>query len=85
MDDYFTVRQVRHRDGSRSFWIFTPEGELFKPALKVLAKYGTSTQQTYAYSLVDHLNWMRANSKSPATVTMDDLHRYMNGVRGEVC
>jgi hypothetical protein len=55
LDDCFTVRQVRHRDGCRSFWIFTPEGELFQPALKVLAKYGTSTQQTYAYSLVDHL------------------------------
>jgi integrase len=49
----------------------------------VLKRYGTSTQQTYAYSLMDHLNWMRVNNKSPDTVTMDDLQRYMNGLTGQ--
>jgi hypothetical protein len=48
-----------------------------------LAKYGPSTRQTYAYSLIDHLNWLRAKNKSPATVTLEDLRRYMNGVTGQ--
>jgi integrase len=82
--DGFTVRKVKHRDGSQSHWIFTPEGDIHQPSLKVLKRYGSSTQQTYAYSLVDHLNWMRFNNKVPATVTLDDLHRYMNGVTGQI-
>jgi hypothetical protein len=51
--------------------------------MKVLKRYGFSTQQTYAYSLVDHLNWMRLNGKTPSTVTLDDLRRYMNGISGQ--
>ncbi|WP_324197439.1 tyrosine-type recombinase/integrase [Nocardia cyriacigeorgica] len=50
----------------------------------MLVRYGTSTQQTYAYSLADHLNWLRANHRTPATVTFDDLRRYMNGLTGQV-
>jgi hypothetical protein len=82
--DGFTVRKVRHRDGSRSYWIFTPEGEVDHRSLNLLKRYGASTQQTYDYSLVDHLNWMRLNDKTPSTVTLDELHRYMNGVTGQV-
>jgi integrase len=73
---------VRHRDGRESYWIFTPGGEVHRPALAVLTRYGTSTQQTYAYSLVDHLNWLHVNHRDPETITVDDLHRYMNGVTG---
>jgi integrase len=51
--------------------------------MNVLTRYGFSTQETYAYSLVDHLNWMRRNGKTPSTVTLDDLHRYMNGISGQ--
>ena len=47
--------------------------------MRVLTRYGKSSQQTYAYSLVDHLNWLHANGKSPHTITLDDLQRYMNG------
>jgi hypothetical protein len=54
-----------------------------RPSLTVLKRYGTSTQQTYAYSLLDHLNWLRTNQKSPSTVTLDDLQRYMNGLTGQ--
>lgn len=79
----FSVRKVRHRDGSQSYWIFTPDSEVHRPSMSVLARYRTSTQQTYAYSLVDHLNWVRANGKTPDAVTFDDLRRYMNGVTGE--
>jgi integrase len=51
----------------------------------VLKRYGTtSTQQTYAYSLVDHLNWLLVNGKTPGSVTLGDLQRYMNGVTGQV-
>ncbi|MCH9729260.1 MAG: site-specific integrase [Actinomycetia bacterium] len=82
--DRFSVRRVRHQDGSQSYWIFTPDLELHRPSLNVLKRYGTSTQQTYAYSLVDHLNWLLANGKTPDTVTFDDLRRYMNGVTGQV-
>lgn len=56
---------------------------MHRPSLTVLKRYGTSTQQTYAYSLLDHLNWLRANHRSPSTVTFDDLQRYMNGLTGQ--
>ena len=80
MDGVYAVRKVRHRDGRRSYWIFTPEGDVHRASLNVLKRYGTSSQQTYAYSLVDHLNWLHLNHKSPSTVTLDDLQRYMNGL-----
>ncbi|MGK2865180.1 MAG: tyrosine-type recombinase/integrase [Mycobacterium sp.] len=82
--DRFSVRKVRHRDGRQSYWIFTPSLEVHRPSLNVLKRYGASTQQTYAFSLVDHLNWLRANGKTQDTVTFDDLRRYMNGVTGQV-
>ncbi len=83
--DRFSVRRVRHGDGSQSFWIFTPDLEVHRPSLTVLTRYGTSTQQTYAYSLVDHLNWLLANGKTPGVVSFEDLQRYMNGgVTGQV-
>lgn len=81
--DRFTVRKVRHRDGRLSYWIFTPDGLVHRSSLDVLKRFGSSSQQTYAYSLVDHLNWLEANGKTPAAVTVDDLHRYMNGVTGQ--
>jgi integrase len=80
--DRFVVRKVRHRDGRLSHWIFTPAGELHRRSLAVLTRYGTSTQETYAYSLVDHLNWLYVNNRSTGTVTFDDLRRYMNGLTG---
>lgn len=82
--DRFSVRKIRHGDGSQSYWIFTSDLEVHTSSLNVLKRYGTSTQQTYAYSLVDHLNWLLANNKTPETVTFDDLRRYMNGVTGGV-
>ncbi|WP_245671312.1 tyrosine-type recombinase/integrase [Nocardia amamiensis] len=66
-----------------SYWIFTPTGEVHRPSLAVLTRHGTSTQETYAYSLVDHLNWLHINNRSPSTITFDDLSRYMNGVTGQ--
>lgn len=80
----FSVRKVRHPDGNQSHWIFTPGFEVHRPSLAVLKRYATSTQQTYAYSLVDHLNWLQANGKTPDSVTIEDLQRYMNGVTGQV-
>jgi hypothetical protein len=50
--------RVRYRDGSQSRWIFARDGELHRNSLYVLKRYGASTQQTYAYSLLDHLNWL---------------------------
>lgn len=82
--DRYTVRRVRHRNGRESWWIFGPDGELHRPSLAVLTMHGTSTQQTYAYSLADHLNWLYANNRDEATITFDDLRRYMNGVTGQV-
>jgi hypothetical protein len=78
--DRFTVRKVRHQGGSLSYWVFTPDAEVHRPSLNVLKRYGTSSQQTYAYGLADHLNWARVNGKTPETVTLGDLQRYMNGV-----
>ncbi|MGY4101989.1 tyrosine-type recombinase/integrase [Nocardia sp. R16R-3T] len=80
--DRYTVRRIRHRDGRESWWIFGPDGELHRPSLAVLARFGTSTQQTYAYSLADHLNWLHANNRDPAAVTFDDLRRYMSAATG---
>ncbi|PXX13354.1 site-specific recombinase XerD [Mycolicibacterium moriokaense] len=79
----FTVRRIGHAGGRQSYWIFTPAGELHRPSLDVLTQFGPSTQQTYAYSLVDHLNWLHVNRKSTSTVTLDDLRRYMNGLTGQ--
>lgn len=79
----FTVRRIGHTGGRESYWIFTPAGELHRPALEVLTRFGPSTQQTYAYSLVDHLNWLHVNRKSTSTVTLNDLRRYMNGLTGQ--
>ena len=79
----FTVRKVPHGDGRCSYWVFTPSGELHIPSVEVLKKYGSSSQQTYAYSLVDHLNWASRNGKTPATVTVDDLQRYMKVISGQ--
>lgn len=81
--DRFVVRKVRHRDGRLSHWIFTPTGEVHRTSLAVLTRYGTSTQETYAYSLVDHLNWLHVNNRSPDTIAFDDLRRYMNGATGQ--
>ena len=33
--------------------------------------------------LADHLNWAHVNGKTPDTVTLEDLQRYMNGVTGQ--
>jgi hypothetical protein len=81
--DRFFVRKVRHQGGHLSHWIFTPAAELHRPSMEVLKRYGTLSQATYAYCLVDHLNWAHLNGNTPETVTFDDLHRYMNGVTGE--
>ena len=48
----------------------------------VLKNYGESTQQTYAYGLADHLNWLHANRLDIPSVTEDDLRRYMNALTG---
>jgi hypothetical protein len=61
--DRFTVRKVRHRDSRLSHWIFAPSGEVHRPSLVVLTRYGTSTQETYAYSL-----------RPPASSTSVDPH-----------
>jgi integrase len=79
----FSVRKVCHRNGALSYWIFTPDAELHRPSLNVLKRYGTSSQQTYAYSLVDHLNWAYANGKTSETLTLEDLRRYMHGVTSQ--
>ncbi|WP_244872750.1 MULTISPECIES: tyrosine-type recombinase/integrase [unclassified Mycolicibacterium] len=78
----FTVRRIGHAGGRQSYWIFTPSGELHRPSLDVLTRFGPSTQETYAYSLVDHLNWLHVNRKPTTAVTLDDLRRYMNGLTG---
>lgn len=80
--DRFVVRKVRHRGGRVSHWIFTPQAELHRSSLEVLSRYGPASQQTYAYCLVDHLNWAHVNAKPPHIVTLTDLQRYMNGVTG---
>jgi integrase len=79
----FTVRKVPHGSDRCSYWIFTPSGELHLPSVEALKKYGPSSQQTYAYSLVDHHNWALLNGKTPSNVTIDDLQRYMKGITGD--
>lgn len=79
----FVVRKVRHGGGQLSYWIFHPDATVHRASMDVLVRYQTSTQQTYAYGLVDHLNWAKANNKSAASMSIDDLKRYMNGVTGQ--
>ena len=49
-------------------------------ALNLLKRYGPSTQQTYAYSLLDHLHRLDVHGKEPRDVTFDDLRRYLNEI-----
>lgn len=83
-EDRYCVRLVRHRGGRKSYWIFSPDGEIHPEAVNLLKRYGSSTQQTYAYSLLDHLHWLDAHGKKPCDVTFDDLRRYMNEITGDV-
>ena len=91
VEDGYCVRRVPHQDGRKSYWIFSADGEIHRDALNLLKRYGPSTQQTYAYSLLDHLHWLDVHGKEPRDVTFDDLRRYMNeitaaaGVYGTVC
>ena len=82
-DGRFKVRAVPHPGGRVSYWIFNPDSTVHRPSVDVLKRYQRSTQQTYAYSLVDHLNWAHVNNKPPTSMTVDDLQRYMNGVTGQ--
>lgn len=79
----YTVRKIERSGFQDSYWIFAPDGLLDRQAAQFLARYRASTQQTYAYSLVDHLNWLRANQMSIDRVTIEDLHRYMRSVTGD--
>jgi integrase len=79
----FRVRKVLHRGGRVSYWIFNANGELHRPSVEVLKQYKESSQQTYAYGLVDHLNWLDANRLTISSVRDDDLRRYMNALTGQ--
>ena len=50
--------------------------------MEVLKGYSESTQQTYAYGLADHSNWLKANRLTVASVTADDLRRYKRAFTG---
>lgn len=78
----FRVRKVVHPEGRVSHWIVTSQGEIHRVALEVLTGYSESSQQTYAYGLADHLNWLSVNDLTTGTVGIDDLRRYMNGLTG---
>ena len=80
VEDGYCVRRVPHQDGRKSYWIFSADGEIHRDALNLLKRYGPSTQQTYAYSLLDHLHWLDVHGKEPRDVTFDDLRRYMNEI-----
>lgn len=83
MPNRFTVRKVCHRDRQLSYWIFTPDSKVHLPAVNVLRHYSASSQRTYAYCLVDHLNWAYLNGKTANSLTLEDLQRYMHGVTGQ--
>jgi hypothetical protein len=46
--------------------------------------YGSGTQRTYAYLLVDHLRWLDRECLGLDAVTLRDLERYMGAVGAEV-
>lgn len=73
---------MRHRGGRKSYWIFSPDGEIHPEAMNLLKRYGSSTQQTYAYCLVDHLHWLDVHGKEPCDIAFDDLRRYMSEITG---
>lgn len=76
------VQEIRHRDGSFSYTIVEPDGELHEASDRFLRDQGTTgTQRTYAYVLVDHLRWLRREALPTEVVTMRDLRRYM-GILG---
>lgn len=79
----FRVRKVLHTGGRVSYWIFSTGGELHRASVETLRQYKESSQQTYAYNLVDHLNWLDTNGLTVASVTVNDLQRYMKALTGQ--
>lgn len=83
MEDRHTVRRVQHRDNRSSYWIFGPDGEPHLESRQALHGYSPGTQQTYAYSLKDHLDWLLVNTKTIRSVTFQDLVNYMSALTGQ--
>lgn len=78
----FRVRKILHQGGRVSYWVFSAEADLHRPSVDVLKQYTESSQQTYAYGLADHLNWLDANRLTVTSVRVDDLRRYMTALTG---
>ena len=79
------VQKLTRRDGLRSWTIVWPEGMVHPEADRFLRRhYGSGTQRTYAYLLVDHLRWLDRECLGLDAVTLRDLERYMGAVGAEV-
>jgi integrase len=72
------VQIVNHRDGRRSWVVLDSDsGCVHTRADRFLARFDEGTQATYAYHLIDHLRWLAATERDEATVTVEDLRRFM--------
>jgi len=76
------VARVHPAEGKEQWWIFTPDDEVHERSLVVLRGRKKSTQRTYAYSLVDHLNFLEVHGLDETQVRFDHLVRYMAGITG---
>ncbi len=83
--------EVQPSSGPRRHWIFTPDGDLHERSLLALQGVKAGTARTYAYALMDHLDFLLANGLTEEDVpqqkttegsTLVVLRRYMAGLMG---
>lgn len=77
-----TVKKIDSHGRRAGFWIFTPEGKPHPESRRVLWRHPIGTQQTYAYALKDHLDWLSVNHRVTKSITMADLQLYMAALTG---
>jgi integrase len=79
------VQQMPRADCGRSYTIVWPDGSVDQEADDYLRTHeGSGSQKTYAYYLVDHLRWRLREQLTTASVTLQDLKRYMGAVGARV-
>lgn len=76
------VARIHPAGGKEQWWIFTSDDEVHERSLVVLRGRKKFTQRTYAYSLVDHLNFLDVHGLDETQVRFDHLVRYMAGITG---
>ncbi|MEV0577972.1 hypothetical protein [Streptomyces sp. NPDC050392] len=82
--DDLRVQELELADGTFAYTILWPEGATHREADGFLRTRQPGTDRTYAFHLVDHLRWLEHEGLTLASVTLDDLYRYMGAVGAKI-